>query len=141
VAGAKDVPRAENGGVWTATFQPLLAFAADFDVFAQDGRGLSDADVNEMVGFRRQGALKRSFEGGLINGAEFGGFAGLGWDTPGRWMKVEPAGTELVNVEASRALPGTGVQPVGSFLIDCGRVNAQTSLPVVISALASGQPR
>lgn len=30
--------------------------------------------------FRRQGALKRSFEGGLINGAEFGGFcrAGVG---------------------------------------------------------------
>ena len=44
--------------------------------------------------------------------------AGLGCDTPVRWIKVEPAGTVPINVDASRALPGTGVQPMGSFRMD-----------------------
>lgn len=78
VAGAEDIPGAENGSVEAAVEEELFAVAADVDIGAHDGSGMGDADIEEVVGAGGAGGLEGGLERSLVDGAELSGFGGAG---------------------------------------------------------------
>src|SRR5262245_4190679 len=70
VAGAENVPRAEDRGGETEAANHLLAAGADPPVRLHDGSGVGDAHVHEVADRASADGLDRCYGGGVVDRAE-----------------------------------------------------------------------
>src|SRR5689334_20536141 len=99
VARTEDVPGAENGGVEASLADERFTAGAHGDVSLHHGRGVGDADVDEVANAGAAGSFDRDFSGSKVNTLKFGGLEGTGMGNTDE-MDEGVAATDGVSVGA-----------------------------------------